>query len=225
MYMNFRNGKGSHYGANGDWKSSRTKPPGQALKEGDHFTVQFENVDVHKSPYCAPNPTCENDGFQFHMTSLKENGIMKAPYDPDESNTYRITDQSGDLNHYHVRVTRSGNGAKDAKVELWGYGGDTKHSKGTQHTTNFDAGHDFEVHGFPKSLFIKPKDNKLDGELDFRYHEKNQPINHDKYAYFEWTTNSKGRYSSTASNKYCEGKSSGQGAQAKHVWDCRFPGY
>ncbi|EOD50469.1 hypothetical protein UCRNP2_2738 [Neofusicoccum parvum UCRNP2] len=215
----FRRGEG-WYGKEGKYKAERKcLDPGKVMDKGDFFTVQFDNVDPQKSPYCKPTPDCTNDGFQFHMTKLEKDGKkgkLGSPYEYDSMNHYAITGQQSDLRQYSVVVVRSGTDGE--KFEVTVYSDAEQKKKVGSKSDTLKSGKTLKVDGLPEDLTVK-SNGDFDEKVGFEYATSSK-----KYQHFEFDTNSKGRYSSTARQAYCEKKFDAK-KDKKVQWTCGFPGF
>jgi hypothetical protein len=70
-------------------------------------------------PYCLPNPSCANDGFQFHMSKLDQHGNqagrLSQPYNYNGDNHYAL-DGFGDLRPYRISILRRSSKTLDIKI-------------------------------------------------------------------------------------------------------------
>jgi hypothetical protein len=79
--------------------------------------------------YCHPQPNCQNDGRQFHLTRLHlipsgTSGQLGWPYDNALHNTYRLTGEAADVRQFHLtlEITGQANDQVSARVYVFNNG-------------------------------------------------------------------------------------------------------
>lgn len=117
----------------------------------DLVNSQLDFAGRWNRPNGKPSFVCENDGFQFHLTTLAKttdgkSGVLSSPYDPYRHNTYRLGFETEDINQYNITITMAGNSLEHVVAEVFRWyngnsekldsqssmsmaGGDRSHSK------------------------------------------------------------------------------------------------
>ncbi|CAI6302075.1 unnamed protein product [Periconia digitata] len=137
QFLQFRDAKG-------DWakggKLAGSRDCEGKMKDGDTFKVDWiidgddgiSNADQDKRvPYCKPNPKCDNDGHQFHMSKLQVNdkgvGNLSNPYNYENDNHYALTGKS-DIKEYRATIERKEDWAS---IDVFEVAGSKRIDKGT----------------------------------------------------------------------------------------------
>jgi len=179
---------------------------------GKDFFISLKRIQTliqhSQVNYCLdPNPSCD-DPLAFHMTKKTEK--LDKPYNSDTSNHYAQAKDKPDILMCKVLVEHPGSNTK-ATVYT---GAKLDHQKGDK---TGDVGKGLVVSGLPADLTINKGDDDDKNPVTFSYAPKD-----DKFAHFEWATNTKGSSKQTKDDgSYCEIKGK-KGSDDRKI-GCVFP--
>lgn len=76
--------------------------------------------------YCKPQPNCQNDGLQFHLTNLQLTpsgtaGLLRYPYDNALHNTYRLTGEPADIRQFQISLDITGQANDEVSARVFVY--------------------------------------------------------------------------------------------------------
>lgn len=92
-----------------------------SVADDQHRVLTFpcdSDLGYARGPFGPGTNTCDNDGFQFHLSQLRGRGKYNRPYDSGANNAYRITGQPADIQQWNLVMEVWGNNFLYATVEI-----------------------------------------------------------------------------------------------------------